>query len=111
MKTHTFRLPKKTLFGINAVERVGSEAREFGSRALVVTDSNIQKAGLFDRVREKLEDEEIEVNTFDEGGAEPTLEIARSAADAARKGKYDLVVGLGGGSVMDMAKVASITVT
>ena len=111
MKTHTFRLPKKILFGINAVDKVGSEVREFCSRALVVTDSNIEKAGLFERVREKLEDKDIEVNTFDEGGAEPTLGIARSVADVARKGKYDLVVALGGGSVMDMAKVASIAVT
>jgi alcohol dehydrogenase class IV len=111
MKIHTFMVPKKILFGINAVDNVGLEASLFGSKALVISDSNIEKAGLLSRVRKRLEKSNIEVHVFDEGGVEPTLEIARSVAKLVREKKHNLVVGVGGGSVMDMAKVASAAVT
>jgi len=110
-KIHTFRLPRKILFGINAVDDVGLEAGRFGKRAFVVSDSNIDKAGLLGRIIAKLKEYSIEVYVFDEGGAEPTIETARSVSKTAREAKYDLVVGVGGGSVMDMAKVASVAAT
>jgi alcohol dehydrogenase class IV len=99
------------LFGVNAVDRLGTEASAHGRRALLVTDANIEKVGLLDRVTRSLDAAGIERDTFDEGGSEPTIEIARAVTERARTGRYDLVVGVGGGSCMDMAKLASIAVT
>jgi alcohol dehydrogenase class IV len=110
-RVHTLQLPKKMLFGVNAVDRVGSEARAHGRKVLVVTDANIEKVGLLDRVTRSLDVAGIEWDTFDEGGSEPTVEIARDVTEKARTGQYDLVVGVGGGSCLDMAKLASIAVT
>ena len=111
MKIHKFMLPPKILFGINAVDNVGVEASRFGKKALLISDSNIEKAGILERVQKRLEEKGVKTCFFDEGGREPTIEVANAVAKVARKDKYDLVIGLGGGSVMDMAKVASIAVT
>jgi alcohol dehydrogenase len=53
----------------------------------------------------------MNVDIFDDVEAEPRLEMAEAVAEAARKGGYDAVVGVGGGSVLDMAKVAAVAVT
>ena len=75
------------------------------SRALIVTDKVMVKTGIVGRVTEHLDG--VESDVFDGVEAEPRIEVAQGVADRVRSGAYDLVIGVGGGSSMDMAKVAA----
>lgn len=102
----SYFLPTKLSFGYGKVGTVGEEAKELGaSRALIVTDKMMVKTGIAEKVTENLTGTEFDV--FDDVEAEPRIEVAQAVADKVRSGEYDLVVGVGGGSSMDMAKVAA----
>jgi len=107
MPVYAVQLPKRVVFGVGIEEKIGAEAKGLGAKkALVVTDATIEKTGLLEKVEKPLK-EVVEVNIFDKVEPEPTLKAAETVAGAARAAKCGLIVGVGGGSVMDMAKVAS----
>ena len=102
----SYFLPTKLTFGFGAIDGIGSEAKALGaSRALVVTDKVMVKTGIVRRVTERLDG--VEFDVLDDVEAEPRIEVAQAVADSARSQRYNLVVGVGGGSSMDMAKVAA----
>ncbi|MDA4126204.1 MAG: iron-containing alcohol dehydrogenase [Thaumarchaeota archaeon] len=102
----SYFLPTKLSFGFGAVEGIGAEAKALGgSKALMVTDKVMVKTGIVQRVSQHLGGIGLEV--FDEVEPEPRIEVAQAVADRVRSGKYDIVIGVGGGSSMDMAKVAT----
>jgi alcohol dehydrogenase class IV len=67
--------------------------------------------GFADIVKEAMEKENIDVVIFDKVEPEPHVETVEMCHEIARKEKSDLVVGLGGGSAMDVAKLVSIVAT
>jgi alcohol dehydrogenase len=102
----SYFLPTRLTFGFGSLEAMGPEARGLGAtKALVVTDKVMVKTGIVQKVTNRLDGVDFEV--FDEVEAEPRIEVAQSVADKVRSAPYDLVLGVGGGSSMDMAKVAS----
>ncbi|MEM2629678.1 MAG: iron-containing alcohol dehydrogenase, partial [Candidatus Bathyarchaeia archaeon] len=104
--------PKRIVFGIEAVNQVGEEAKKLKAKnILVVTDDNIEKAGLLDKVKAPLEAEKLKYYVYKIPTAEPTMSSAKAITDHVRKNKYDLVIGVGGGSCMDSAKLAAIMAT
>ncbi len=110
MGVYEVLLPKRVVFGERVEEQIGAEAKGLGAKkALIVSDETIKRTGLLEKVGTPLR-EVVEVAIFDRVESEPTLKAAEAVAMAARAAKYDLVVGLGGGSVLDMAKVASAAV-
>ncbi|PIQ44964.1 MAG: alcohol dehydrogenase, partial [Deltaproteobacteria bacterium CG12_big_fil_rev_8_21_14_0_65_43_10] len=111
-KIFDFKIIPEIVFGNGASEKVGAEARKRGgTKALVVVDPGIIRAGLFDRIEESLTKEGIEVTVFDGVEPEPQIEIADQCAQLGRDKGCDLVVGIGGGSAMDTAKATSILLT
>lgn len=107
MGVYAVQLPKRIVFGDVVEEKIGAEAKGLAAKkAFIVTDETIEKAGLLDKVEKPLK-EVVEVDIFDNVESEPTLEVAETIVKAARAARYDLVVGVGGGSVLDMAKVAA----
>jgi alcohol dehydrogenase class IV len=108
-KVYSFSLPSKILFGEGVSEKVGSEAKALGvNKILLVTDRNLRKMGITKKPEEALTREGFDLEVFSDVEAEPCLGMAEATAEAGRKRDYDLIVGIGGGSVLDMAKVASI---
>jgi len=104
---YAIQLPKRVVFGSGIADKVGGEAKLLGGkRALIVTDETMEKKGLCDKVEKPLREVLEEVDIFDKVESEPTLAIADEVVRAS-KNNYDMVVGIGGGSVLDMAKVAS----
>ncbi len=101
----SYFLPTKLTFGFGTLEGLNAEAKALGStKALVVTDKVMVKTGIVDRVTNGLG---IPFDVYDEVEPEPRIEVAQSVADKVRSGSYDLVIGVGGGSSIDMAKVAA----
>jgi len=102
----SYFLPTRLHFGFGTVEVVGAESKGLGAtRVLVVTDKIMVKTGIAQRVTDRLGG--TRSDTFEEVEAEPRIEVAQAVADMVRSRPYDLVIGVGGGSSMDMAKVAA----
>jgi alcohol dehydrogenase class IV len=95
-----FATATRILFGRGVFTEVGSLAADFGRHAFVVIGRNRSRAQpLFDL----LAAQQIDSLAFSVGG-EPTVDLVRQGTERAREAKCDLVVGLGGGSVLDAGK-------
>ena len=105
----TLLAPRKTLFGAGAVEKVADEAKMIGEKKiLLVTDETVVKLKIADKVISPLTTHGFDVDIWDKVEPEPTMPVAEALTKFVRKKEYDFVVGLGGGSSLDMAKVAAL---
>lgn len=105
----SFHSAGSLLFGRDAVNALGTVAgRLRAKRVFVVTDTVLVAAGVLARVREPLAKAGVEIEVFDGGKPEPAIEIVRSATAAAKAYRPDAVLGLGGGSNMDTAKLVAL---
>ena len=106
--TWNFHTAGQLTFGAGAVRLLGQlAARRQLERVLVVTDRTLVEAGLAVRVHDSLEAAGIAFDTFDGGEAEPSLGVAARAIEHAREFQPGAVLGLGGGSNMDLAKITA----
>lgn len=105
------RLPREILFGGGQVAAIGQVAARLGSRALICTDARFAASDAYSTLHQRLRDAGLRCLLFD--AVEPDLpsETAYRCAEAARAFAPDLVVGVGGGSCIDMAKCASLILT
>ncbi len=101
----TFTGAKKIIFGRGALDGLAGAVGELGgTKPFVVIDRNLAEAGMTERVEDLLKEAGLKGVIFDGIDGEPPLEIADKGAKLARKGKSDVVVGIGGGSALDAAK-------
>ncbi|TYT61066.1 iron-containing alcohol dehydrogenase [Natrialba swarupiae] len=102
------RSPNAIQYGMGATAKLeGYVTDEDLESALVVTDEGVLEAGAADPVFDALEAAGVEVTTYDGVQPEPKLHLAEAAADELTRADADVVVGVGGGSSMDTAKLAS----
>ena len=102
-----FTGPRRICLGLGSLETLGSEARRFDpKRALVITDPNVKRLGYLDRVLNELD--YLNVDVYDVRG-EPSLADLEPLVERVRSESFDLIVGLGGGSVLDSAKIAAMS--
>ena len=78
------------------------------TRILIITDQGIVNCGLAEPVRRALVDAGMDAEVFSNVIADPSSEIIEEALNAAKIYKCDLVIGLGGGSSMDAAKLVAL---
>jgi alcohol dehydrogenase class IV len=79
-----------------------------GKSAFIVTDKNIVSLGLVGRVKEQLSQAGIRATVFDEVEPDPSLQTVRNGVAVMNQYGPDLVVAVGGGSVMDAAKAMRV---
>ena len=102
----------RLVFGCGAVRELAAIADRLSTRRLLIlTDSNLVDAGIAQRVAQPLKSAGVDVILFDEGEPEPSFECADRAIAAARECKPDAILGLGGGSNMDLAKITAAVFT
>ena len=107
--TWTFHSAAHSCSGRGATKDIGALAVRHGiRRMLVVTDTTLVRAGLCQPVEESLRAAGVRVQTFDGGLPEPSIEIALQCVASSRAFQPDGVLGLGGGSNLDLAKVTAI---
>lgn len=101
-----FHLPTRIEIGDGLIKSAGRLAREAGAgkRALLVTDPGIIRAGLADIVRESLGKEGFECLLFDNVEPNPKDRDCEAGGKAAREFGAEIIVAVGGGSVLDSAK-------
>ena len=111
-KSFSINQPTRIRFGVNAVSGLAEMVRELGgSKVFLVVDSGLKSAGLADMVEAPLKEAGIPFEIYDKVYPEPGLSLADKGAESAKKAGSDCVVGVGGGSAMDVAKAISILLT
>jgi alcohol dehydrogenase class IV len=100
-----FRSPRTIVFGEGAMDYLDELE---GNQVFIVTDQTIVKLGYLNQVVEKLKAKGKEVAYFDQVTPEPPDTIVQECATVVRKFNPDVIIGMGGGSVMDVAKVVRI---
>jgi alcohol dehydrogenase class IV len=102
-----FATAARIVFGAGRARELPAFAREFGERALVVTGSNAQRVQpLLDSLRAR----KISITAFSIS-SEPTIVAVTEGAELARSANCEMVIGIGGGSVMDAAKAIAALAT
>lgn len=98
-------LPVNLIFGRGKVNTLGQETKKYGNKALIVTGRNsTKKTGLLDKAKKLLEDSGVETVIFDKVAQNPLTTTVYEGAGIAKAEGIDVIVGLGGGSIMDAAK-------
>ncbi|AEG16577.1 Alcohol dehydrogenase [Desulfofundulus kuznetsovii DSM 6115] len=112
MKISYFWTANTIITGRGSLNRLADEVKNLGaSKILIVTDPVLLKTGLIDRVKEALAPTGLEIGLFSEVEPEPRLQVVTRCQQAIKEGGYDLLVAVGGGSSMDVAKASSILMT
>ncbi|MCB8878604.1 iron-containing alcohol dehydrogenase [Acidisoma cellulosilytica] len=107
-----FRTVPSILVEWSGARRLGEilAARFAARRVMVVTDMGVRRAGLADPVLTSLTEAGFTVTVFDGVVADPPEAIVHDCAEQARAAKAEIVVGLGGGSSLDIAKLCAVLV-
>ncbi len=108
----TFQTAPRIVMGPGALSQIVSEIERLNaSRIMVITDPGLVKAGIIGKLEKLLDKGGIEFSRFDEVEPDPRIEIADAAKKRLKKDQSDLVIGIGGGSAIDIAKIAAILAT
>ncbi|MDJ0780841.1 MAG: iron-containing alcohol dehydrogenase [Desulfosarcinaceae bacterium] len=112
MQVQSFNTVRRVVFGVGALQSIGEEiTRLGGSRVLVVTDPGIKAAGLVDKLTTVLQRADLPHHVFAEVEPDPRVEVVAQSVAAAKAFDPDIVVGLGGGSALDISKVTAVMLT
>ncbi|MGN0106783.1 MAG: iron-containing alcohol dehydrogenase, partial [Hominilimicola sp.] len=101
----SYNLPVNIVFGSGKVNQVGELTKPYGKKALIVTGgSSAKKSGLYDRINNALKAAGLETALFDKVRQNPLTTTAEEGARFAEENGCDVIVAVGGGSIMDCAK-------
>lgn len=107
----TLRTPRNLVFGVGQRQALAGYAKALGTRALVVTDQRLSSDAEFLKLMASLKDAGLQVRVFDGTIAELPVECIARGVEAGKAIGADLVIGIGGGSCIDAAKVAAVLLT
>ncbi|MCZ7551561.1 MAG: hypothetical protein B6D39_04855 [Anaerolineae bacterium UTCFX2] len=106
-----FSFPTRLLFGQGKFNSLGQEAAQFGKKAFLVTYPSPTLADQVDQAVAMLKAAGVETTLFRKAEANPTHTVADEGAELARSSDSQMVIGLGGGSALDLAKAIAVTAT
>jgi len=106
-----FSSPPRLILGEGALEQLRSELPALGTKILVVTDPGIVGAGILDTVISILGDSGPAIATFTEVVGNPDVATVKAAEKSRVDNSADILVAIGGGSSMDVAKAIAVLAT
>lgn len=90
-------------------QKLGTLAKQYhATSAIIVTDAGITQLGYVDIARQSLQEAGVNVVVFDSVIADPPIEVVNDAIKIARDNSCNLIIGLGGGSSIDTAKIVAL---
>lgn len=108
----SFNAVRRIVHGFGALQDLGGEIKRLGgSRVLIITDPGIKGAGILDAVRQVVENAGFTCGAFAEVESDPRVEVVAASLEAAKTFQPNLIVGVGGGSSLDISKVTSVMLT
>ncbi|CAM3592157.1 Long-chain-alcohol dehydrogenase 1 [Pseudomonas reidholzensis] len=109
MSTFTFETTPRVICEVDGALRLGSLCRELGAeRVLLVSDPGLQRAGLLEAPMQALRDAGVSVTLYSDVQADPPEASVLDAVAAGRNCQAQAVIGLGGGSSLDTAKLVAL---
>lgn len=107
-----WNFPTRILYGEGSAAETGPQARRFGgTRALIVSDEGVVDSGLVEDVEKSLRRAKMPFEVFSDVSSNPVERQVLSAAETYRRTGADFVVAMGGGSAIDVGKLASLLVS
>jgi len=111
MENFTSYNPTTLHFGKNILSSIAPVLLEYGTKVLLVYGKgSIKRNGLYDRIKDLLIKNGMEVYEYAGIKPNPQVQDVDAAADLGRKNKIDVILAVGGGSVIDSGKIISITI-
>lgn len=111
-KQEIFSTTQRIVFGPGALRTIVDEIKRLkGTRALVVTDPGVVAAGVVGMLEEILTTAGIAFSRYDKVEADPRYELAGEVLNQLREQEADIILGIGGGSSLDIAKIVSVLAT
>jgi alcohol dehydrogenase len=108
-KIFSFTGARKIVFGNGSFQQLPDHIRELQTkRPLIVLDKQLAATGMKEQVVELLKKSGMECQIFDKVDPEPKISLADEGAKLALKAKCDIIIGIGGGSAMDVAKAIAV---
>ena len=109
MQNFVFENPTKIVFGRGQIKKIGCETAKFGKKVFMVYgQGSVKRSGVYDQVVASLKAADIEIIEFPGVKSNPVLSHALKGIDIARKEGIDVVLAVGGGSVIDTAKTIAV---
>ncbi|MEQ8154986.1 MAG: iron-containing alcohol dehydrogenase [Clostridiaceae bacterium] len=100
-----YNLPINIMFGRGRSNEIGTEVAKYGKKVLIVTGRNsTKKSGLLDKTVNLLNESKVEYEIFDKVEQNPLTTTVDEGVEVIKQTGCDVVLGLGGGSIMDAAK-------
>ena len=110
--TNVFQTTPRIVMGEGSISHIVDEINKLGCRKVfIVTDAGLVDAGIVGQLEDILKSGDVVYSRYDKVEPDPRLEIALNATDALMESGADLVIGIGGGSAIDIAKIAAVLVT
>ena len=107
---YQLKMPKQVYGGENSLDKL-AECLKDVKKAAIFTDAGIEGAGLLEPVLERIRSTQIPYDILKDLPPEPTYSQAQALVDAFKSSGCDYIIAVGGGSVMDTAKLASLCAT
>lgn len=111
MKNFSYYMPTRIFFGAGSVKKLSRAPLPAGRGLLITGGSSTTKLGYVDKVCAALAEAGHEMTVYRDVQPNPTIENVRECAAIAREQECTFVVGLGGGSSIDIAKAAAVMAT
>jgi alcohol dehydrogenase len=109
VKPFYYHAPRELQFGEGVSEKLGMVCRNLSaSRAIIVTSSGMPKRNFFNRLCDSLKRESVAFSVFDKVSPEPPVGDLQNCVKFAGAYRPDIVIGVGGGSALDVAKTGAI---
>ncbi|PEQ95175.1 alcohol dehydrogenase [Bacillus sp. AFS006103] len=111
LNQYNLKMPKNVFAGSDAMQNLNTIIKDGVKKITIFTDKGILKFGLLDDVISIIEKNHIEYEILSDIPTEPSYIQAQEVVDQFKALKSDFIIGVGGGSVMDIAKLASVLST
>lgn len=112
MSISYFQTANTLITGSGSIATIGEQARKFDAKhVVIVTDSIIKQTGLLDKITTPLSDENISYSVIDKVIPEPPFENLEEMISELESDNPDLLIGVGGGSALDITKLLSVMLT
>lgn len=107
MNSFEYGIPTKIVFGADTISGIGEHVNGFGKKVLLVSygKASLEKYGIYETIMSSLGSADIEVVEFYGVKPNPIISHVREGVDLAKREKVEVVLAVGGGSVIDEAKV------
>lgn len=103
--------PTRLHFGVGCVNKLADSVNKFGKKALLIYGKgSVKKYGYYDKVVDQLKNNGIEIVEYSGIKPNPVIEDVNNASDLGKAEGIDVIVALGGGSVVDSAKIISLSI-